>query len=126
MSGTPFVYFATVSSAYDGDTVTLDMDLGFKIKHQIKCRLGGIDTPELRGGTVETKTAGKAARDHTRERVLGKRVLVHTKKDSKGKYGRYLAVIFPLDADGAPVSESLNDELIRLGHAKPYFGGKRS
>ena len=38
----------------------------------------------------------------------------------KGKYGRYLAIIWPVDDDGNVAEESLNDELIRLGLAKVY------
>lgn len=47
-------YRAKVKSVYDGDTCTVDIDLGFHITlRDIKVRLYGVDTPELRGGTKE-------------------------------------------------------------------------
>ena len=39
----------------------------------------------------------------------------------KGKYGRYLAIIWPIDGNGVPSEESINDELVRIGMAKPYL-----
>lgn len=113
-----YTYKGTVLSVYDGDTITVRLDLGFKISTEVKLRLVGIDTPELRGGTEETKAAARAARDHVRSRVSGVEVRVQTTK--KGKYGRWLGVVWIADD-----SESLNDELIRLNHATPYSGGKR-
>ena len=114
-----YTYDATVISVYDGDTATATVDLGFKISAvKVKLRLYGINTAEIRGGTEATKLAAREARDYVKEKVLGKKIRM--KSLGKGKYGRYLAVIWELDQNGEPHKESLNDELIRLGMAEKY------
>ena len=73
-----YEYCAKVVSVYDGDTITVDIDLGFGIvlKKQ-KLRLLGINTPEVRG---EEKILGKKVRDLVREKILDKVVTI--KKES--------------------------------------------
>tara|TARA_R110000796_G_scaffold17656_2_gene54217 strand:- start:27457 stop:27813 length:357 start_codon:yes stop_codon:yes gene_type:complete len=105
-----FLYRAFVLSAYDGDTVKVKIDLGFSIFSVVVLRLKGIDTPELRGGTPETKAAGRAARDFTRSKLVGQWCLVQTEQDKKGKYGRYIAEII---LNGI----SFNNLLVAEGHA---------
>ena len=114
-----YTYDAEVVSVYDGDTATATVDLGFKVSAiKVKLRFYGIDTAEIRGGTETTKLAAREARDYVKEKVLGKKVRM--KSLGKGKYGRYLAIIWPVDDDGNVAEESLNDELVRLGLAKVY------
>jgi len=114
-----YTYDAEILSVYDGDTATATVDLGFKVSAiKVKLRFYGIDTAEIRGGTEATKLAAREARDYVKEKVLGKKVRM--KSLGKGKYGRYLAIIWPVDDDGNVAEESLNDELIRLGLAKVY------
>ena len=114
-----YTYDAEVVSVYDGDTATATVDLGFKVSAiKVKLRFYGIDTAEIRGGTEATKLAAREARDYVKEKVLGKKVRM--KSLGKGKYGRYLAIIWPVDDDGNVAEESLNDELVRLGLAKVY------
>jgi micrococcal nuclease len=107
-----YYYKATIISVYDGDTCTATIDLGFsfEFKRQ-KLRFYGIDAPELRGDTLE---AGRASRDYLRSLILNKEVYVETIKDSKGKYGRYLAKIW-VDIDG--VLLCTNDLLVSNNHA---------
>lgn len=107
-----YLYKAVVTSVYDGDTVTVDIDLGFGIwmKGQ-KMRLMDVDAPELRGGTEETKSAARASRDYLRSLILDKEVEIETVKDRKGKYGRWLAYILFGDID-------VNMHMIEKGHAK--------
>jgi micrococcal nuclease len=114
-----YTYDAEVVSVYDGDTATATVDLGFKVSAiKVKLRFYGIDTAEIRGGTEITKTAAREARDYVKEKILGKKIRM--KSLGKGKYGRYLAIIWTVDDDGNVAEESLNDELIRLGLAKVY------
>lgn len=114
-----YTYDAEVVSVYDGDTATATVDLGFKVSAiKVKLRFYGIDTAEIRGGTEITKTAAREARDYVKEKILGKKIRM--KSLGKGKYGRYLAIIWAVDDDGNVAEESLNDELIRLGLAKVY------
>ena len=57
----------------------------------MKLRLYGINTPEIRGHEREI---GLLARNALRKKILGKEVIIQTKKDTTGKYGRYLATVF--------------------------------
>ena len=87
-----FEYKAFVKNVYDGDTITCDIDCGFgvELKKQ-KIRLYGINTPEVRG---EEKEKGIESRNKLRELILQKNIILKTIKDKKGKYGRYLGIIF--------------------------------
>jgi len=107
----PYRYLGKVVDVYDADTVTIEIDLGFKVKFTEKFRLFGIDAWELRG---EEREKGLAGRDDLRQWVLDKDILVQTiKNDSKGKYGRYLAVLWRHDWNS-----SINEVLVHKGHAE--------
>ena len=111
MKHQPYCYKAKCISVYDGDTVTLDISLGFNITmHKQKARLLGINTPEVRG---KEREAGLVSRDRLRELIDGKDIIIATHKDKGGKYGRLLATIF---LDGVNINQQLVDE----GLAKVY------
>lgn len=87
-----YLYKAIVREVYDGDTITVDIDLGLKtFIHGEKIRLYGINTPEVRG---DERSKGLISRDYLRTMILNKEILLETIKDEKGKYGRYLGVIW--------------------------------
>ena len=109
--GSMYHYKANIIDVYDGDTVTAVVDLGFLHYQEMKLRLYGIDTPELRG---EEREAGLIVRDILRGLILNKEVEIHTYKDKQGKYGRYLATIV---LDGININQWLLDE----GHAQEYL-----
>lgn len=114
-----YTYDAVVTSVYDGDTATANVDLGFGVSAiKVKLRFYGIDTPEIRGGTELTKRAARRSRDYVKGKILGKRVRI--KSLGKGKYGRYLAIIWYFDEDGGIIPTDLNSELIREGLAEVY------
>lgn len=103
-----------VVSVYDGDTVTLVVDLGFGINYKIKVRLFGIDTPEMRG---DERPQGIIARDWLRERLANaERITIKTVRDKQGKYGRYLGM---LHVDDSVLS--VNAELVTEGMAVEYM-----
>ena len=106
-------YKAMVTAAYDGDTITVDIDLGLKtvVKGE-KVRLNRINTPEVRGSERE---AGLISRDWLRERIVGRSILIETFKDKKGKYGRYIGEIWLPENDGYT---NINDELVERGLAE--------
>ena len=106
-----YEYRAFVRKVYDGDTVTVDIDLGFGIllKSQ-KIRLLRINAPEIRG---EQRPKGIKSRDALRNKIGNKWIIVKTKKDKKGKYGRWLADLF-LD------EQNINDWLIKEGLAEKF------
>ncbi len=106
-----YAYAARITAVYDGDTVTADVDLGFKVwRKDEKLRLHRIDAPEMRG---DEREAGIVSRDALRQRVLDRDVIICTFKDTTGKYGRYLADIWLGD-------ENINDWLLAEGLAVPY------
>ena len=108
-------YNAHVTKVYDGDTITVDIYLGLGIcKKKERIRLFGINTPEIRGGTDETKAQGIAARDALRVWILNKQIVLKTIKDKTGKYGRLLGVIYFNDTN-------INDLLIKEGYAVEYM-----
>ncbi len=104
-------YKAHIKAVYDGDTVTAVVDLGFLHYQEMKLRLYGIDTPEMRG---EEREEGLVVRDILRGMILDKEVEIHTFKDKQGKYGRYLATIHLDDLN-------VNQWLVDNGHAVEYL-----
>lgn len=118
MSTTPgsqlFHYRAHITSVYDGDTCTADIDVGLGVwVRGEKLRLHRINTPELHGAD---DAKGKAARDHLKSLVEGRDVLLQTIKDRREKYGRYLAEIWLEQKDGSRAN--VNDALVTAGHAR--------
>lgn len=123
MSLNLYHYKAEVISVYDGDTVTLMIDQGMKHFARVKVRLVGINTPEIRTTDLEEKERGYAAKNFLKDLIEGKTVIVHTVK--KGKFGRWLGVLWLYEEDMAELGQSLNDLMIQEGHAVAYDGGKR-
>jgi len=108
-------YKAYVDYVYDGDTCTLEIDLGYDFhRKKHKVRLYGIDTPELRG---EERPQGLIARDYLREMIVGKEILLESIRDKTGKYGRYLGRIW-FERDGEWLCA--NDLLVKDGYATVY------
>ncbi len=104
-----YLYDAMVTDVYDGDTLTVDIDLGLCVwVRGEKLRLNRINAPELRG---DERPRGLVSRDWLRERVLNQCVVIETIRDKKGKYGRYLAEIWLGD-------ENINDALVDAGMAE--------
>jgi len=102
-----YTYRAVITSVYDGDTVVADIDLGMKIwLRNERLRLWGIDTPELHRGN--NRHRARQARDFLRRQILDQRVIIKTIKDRKGKYGRYLAIIYK---DGVNINELMVSEV---------------
>jgi micrococcal nuclease len=107
-------YRAIVTKVYDGDTYTVDIDLGLNVwMHDAKLRLARINTPEVKG---EQKEKGLKSRDFIRGLLEGKEILIQTIKDSKEKYGRYLAEVWIEDEKGN--LQNVNDLLVKQGLAE--------
>ena len=83
-------YNCTIRRVVDGDTVDVDIDLGFGIWiHNERVRLFGIDTPESRTRDLEEKKAGLFAKDVVLHYLPeGSKQVLRTHKDKVGKYGR--------------------------------------
>ena len=85
-------YNCTIRRVVDGDTVDVDIDLGFDMWiHNERVRLFGIDTPESRTRDLEEKKAGLFAKDVVLHYLPeGSKQVLRTHKDKVGKYGRVL------------------------------------
>jgi len=111
-----------VVKVVDGDTIDVDIDLGFSISFFSRVRLAGIDTPESRTTNAKEKTLGLEVKEKLKkELAAAKDVVIKTEKpDSSEKYGRILGWVF---LDGSDVS--LNQRLINEGYAWTYGGGTK-
>jgi micrococcal nuclease len=109
-----YLYKAHCTSVYDGDTITVTLDLGFGLRmEKVKLRLAGIDTPEMRRPELEE---ARRVRDWLRDKILDKDIYVLTIQDKKGKYGRFLAHVYYNINDLV----SINETMLAEGLAKPY------
>ena len=113
-------YSAEVTRVVDGDTVDAFVDLGFDMHSKQRVRLYGINTPECRTRDKEEKKRGFAAKARLKEMLSEEKnkCVIKTRLDKKGKFGRVLGVLYVNDKD-------LNNQLVKEGHAKKYYGGSR-
>ena len=115
-----YLFKSEVTRVYDGDTITVVMDLSFKISMEASIRISGIDTPELRGSPPEEKRLARIARDRMKE-LCGKQVWVESMNGGKkDKYGRVLGRVYTMDG------EDIADIMIKEGHAIEYGGKKKT
>lgn len=113
-----FTYNAKLVRVVDGDTIDVDIDLGFDIHYKARVRLYGINAPESRTRDLEEKERGLAAKDRLNQLLDNNVFTIKTSLAGTGKYGRVLGEIFIGD-------KNINNQLIEEGHAIAYFGGKR-
>lgn len=108
-----------VLKVVDGDTIDVEIDLGFDISLTKRVRLAGIDTPESRTRNLEEKKLGLEAKKYLDKalRVADEIVIKTEKPDSSEKYGRVLGW---LHLDGAETS--FNETMIATGYAWSYLG----
>jgi micrococcal nuclease len=111
-----------VHKVVDGDTIDVDIDLGFSVSFFSRVRLAGIDTPESRTTDAREKALGLEVKEKIKkELAAAKDVVIKTEKpDSSEKYGRILGWVF---LDGSEIS--LNQKLINEGYAWTYGGGTK-
>jgi micrococcal nuclease len=112
-------YVKKVSKVVDGDTIDVDIDLGFDISFTSRVRLAGIDTPESRTADKIEKALGLEAKAFLKSAIdSAKTVVIKTEKmDSSEKYGRILGWVFLDESE-----TSINEEMIKAGHAWGYLG----
>ena len=119
-----YEYKCNIIKVVDGDTVDVDIDLGFGIwmKNE-RVRIMGIDTPESRTSDPVEKMFGIAAK-YRLEQLLGETGILKTQvskkgEDMKGKFGRVLGDF--IAPDGRLVTEIMIEE----SHCVPYMGGSK-
>lgn len=117
-------YDIVLLKSVDGDTVDVDIDLGFGVwLRNERVRIMGIDTPESRTSNEVEKLFGKAAKDRLKELLHDGGVLVTTEEkngeDMRGKFGRILGDF------KTPDGKLVTEVMIAEGHCVPYFGGSK-
>tara|TARA_R110000851_G_scaffold62941_7_gene144155 strand:+ start:267 stop:722 length:456 start_codon:yes stop_codon:yes gene_type:complete len=137
-------YRAKVVRVIDGDTFEVEVDLGFRVMRSMRIRLLGVDTPELRRGSAESKKKGAEAKAWVEDLILGRWVLIDS--TTTKSFDRWVAAVhfcygLPSSVDGDFLAlnsgngesgfypsmsnggeklwHSLADNLIEAGHAKP-------
>jgi micrococcal nuclease len=121
-----YIYRGKLERVVDGDTIDALIDVGFDVWVKKRIRYKGIDTWESRTRNLEEKKLGLAAKARNKqllEEVSSKPGYFRLKSYGVGKYGRVLADIFIMDANGVQIN--VNQALITEGHAYVYEGGKK-
>jgi len=116
-----YEYRVKVVKIVDGDTVDVDIDLGFGVwLKKERIRMFGIDTPESRTRDLDEKKYGLMAKEYI-TRLLDDEggIVLKTHKDAEGKYGRILGELWRT-TDFADTS--INDLMIKNHHAVAYHG----
>ena len=111
-------YKCTILRVVDGDTVDVDIDLGFGVwMRKERIRVLGIDTPESRTRNKEEKVRGLLSKKYLQNAIKkSKKLTIKTHKGSEtGKFGRILGEVF---ADG----KNLNLQMCKEGYAVAYYG----
>lgn len=118
-----YEYRCTIDRVIDGDTVDVDIDLGFGVwLRKERVRMYGIDTPESRTRDLVEKKYGLAAKDFVLSFLpVGSTQTLRTKKDDKGKFGRILGEFVVYDAK-KDVLRTLNQIMIDEHYGVKYHG----
>ena len=125
-----FEYNCKIVRVVDGDTVDVDIDLGFDVwlKKQ-RIRLYGVDTPQSRTRDLEEKKYGFAAKAFVEKHIpVGSKQILRTKlDDARGKFGRILGE-FVKEIDSSTIeghttsTTTVNQMLIDTHNAVAYHG----
>ena len=110
-----YEYNCKVKRVVDGDTVDVIIDLGFDIAYASRVRLYGIDTPESRTRDKDEKARGFISKDFLKSWLDKGSVVIRTRKDKKGKFGRILGEMIVDDIN-------INELMIEEHHAVKYHG----
>lgn len=117
----PYEYHAKVINVVDGDSIVVDIDLGFNVVlSNQSVRLLGVDTPESRTSDKIEKVFGLASKEYAKEFVdnCKKQIILRThKSDDSEKFGRLLGEIINPNS-----KEVLNNSLVEEGFAVKYLG----
>jgi|DEB0MinimDraft_12_1074336.scaffolds.fasta_scaffold05297_6 micrococcal nuclease len=116
-----YTYKAHVTRVVDGDTIDVDIDLGFGMVYKKqRVRMMAIDTPESRTRDLEEKFYGKESKYFLQDLIQSVEDKVTLISHEKGKFGRILGEIF---IEGE--EKSVNQLMVDNHHAVPYYGGNK-
>ena len=112
-----YEYRCKILRIVDGDTVDVDIDLGFGVwMHKERVRLLGIDTPESRTRDLVEKQFGLASKQFVKDLMpIGSQQIIKTEKDKTGKFGRILG-------DFLIEGKRLTELMVEANHAVEYNG----
>ena len=138
-----YTYSAKLIRVIDGDTVDLEIDLGFDLSIRQRLKLYGVGTPDSRSADPDTKQKGLEAKQRLNELLpkpllinqslktvasfdeylsiglLPKQFKVSTILNKRGKYGRVLGIIYLADKDSGK-DVNINELMVSEGHAVKY------
>jgi len=119
----PYIYRAKINRIVDGDTIIVDIDLGFGVwLNKQRIRFMGVDTPESRTRDLTEKKFGLLAKKVVSDFCpIGDYVMVETNIDKNDKFGRILGIIW-VDPDNNHEHVNLNEYLIAERYAVAYQG----
>jgi micrococcal nuclease len=125
-----YEYYCKIVKVIDGDTVDVDIDLGFGVwLKKERVRVNGIDTPESRTRDKEEKKFGLISKNRVKQLLpVGSTQILKTEsdrngEDKKGKFGRILGdFVFTKSVDGGRLTDRLSDVLIDENMAVKYHG----
>ena len=126
-----YEYRAKILRVVDGDTVDVDIDLGFGVwMHNERVRMMGIDTPESRTRDKVEKKFGLASKEYVKAFLpIGSMQVLKTEidksgEDKKGKFGRILGDFLVYDGE-QDAQRKLTEVMIDQGYGVAYFGGSK-
>lgn len=125
-----YEYKCDVLKVIDGDTVDVDIDLGFGVVlKDERVRIVGIDTPESRTSDKVEDIFGEAAKARVKELMSNEDIILKTQvsksgEDMKGKFGRILGDFIIEEYEGQP--RLLTEILLEEGHAVKYHGQNKA
>ena len=120
-----YTYTATVRRVVDGDTIDVDIDLGFSVwLDKQRIRLLGIDAPAARTRNKEEKIRGLLSKEKLKSLCpVGSLIQLKTHKDDKGKFGRILGELVVDTASENSVN--VNQWLVENNYAVTYSGQRK-
>lgn len=122
-----YEYRCKIVRIIDGDTVVVDIDLGFDIwLKDESVRFLGMDAPEVRTRDQVEKLFGEISKAYVEKMIpVGSMQIVKTERpNSRGKFGRVLGT-FRIYDEKTDRWTSLSEVMIREGYGVAYEGGNR-
>ena len=110
-----YEYQAKIVRVVDGDSVWMEVDVGFRMSYKYNFRLAGINTPELNSSDENQRVEARAAKSRLEE-LLPQGAPVRIVTTKPGKYGRWLTHIWTEGSE-----KSVNEILLEEGYAVAYM-----
>mgnify|MGYP006076607521 CR=1 FL=1 len=125
-------FYCKVIDIYDGDTITIAVQLNKKI-YKYKVRMYGYDSPEMKPRLNNPDRdaiiiQAKKAKSVISELILNKIVVIHIQPQTWDKYGRLLGTIYSKIIPGLTMKSynlNINEYMIEKGYGYPYYGGTK-